>query len=114
MSAFNRVIVEAKCPWCQEMSTFSIPFKYGELGHYNYQLGETLKWGEGETEGRADAHVVLLLSISEKPCSRCCSSEEDNGIVFYILIKENTFHSVFPSRNLPLDGYLILDERSGS
>jgi hypothetical protein len=113
MSAFNRVIVEAECPWCKEMSTFTIPFKYGELGYYDYHLGETLKWGGRDTEGREDAHCVLMLSISENACSRCYSSDEDNGIAFYILIKENELHSVFPSRTLPLDGYLILDEKRG-
>ncbi len=111
MGMFNTVVAEAECPWCRQISTYSIQFKYGELGLYNYLLGETLKWGEKgyDEEGRKDAHQVLVRGLGGS-CRYCGSSEEDNWIEFCVLIEENVLKSVFPLSDLWSDDYLILDD----
>lgn len=111
MGMFNTVLAEAECPWCHQISTYSIQFQYGELGLYNYFLGETLKWGEkgSHEEGRKDVHHVLVLGLGGS-CRSCGSSEEDNSIEFCILIEENVLTSVFPLSELWSENYLILDD----
>jgi hypothetical protein len=111
MGMFNTVVAEAECPWCRQISTYSIQFKYGELGLYDYLLGETLKWGEKgyDEEGRKDVHQVLVRGLGGS-CRYCGSREEDNGIEFCVLIEENVLKSVFPLSDLWSDDYLILDD----
>ena len=110
MGMFNTVSAEAECPWCHQIGTYRIQFKYGEIGLSEYVLGETLKWdGKWSAVGRKDAHQVLVLGLAHA-CPHCQSSEEDNGIEFCILIEENILTSVFPLRDLWSDDYLILDE----
>lgn len=113
MGMFNTVLAEAECPWCHQISTYSIQFQYGELGLYNYVLGETLKWGEKgfDEEGRKDVHQVLVLGRGGS-CRLCGSSGEDNSIEFCLLIKENVLTSVFPLSELWSENYLILDDLS--
>lgn len=110
MGLYSRVIGEAKCPYCETPSTFSIQFKYGALLLRDYLLGETLIWGGMNEMGRADARYALVPGISERPCSVCYSSDEDcNSLEFVLLIQENKLKAIFPFNDLFKDGFFILD-----
>lgn len=75
MGMFNTVSAESECPWCHQIGTYRIQFKYGELELHEYVLGERLKWsGKGSDMGREDAHQVLVLGLSDA-CSHCSSSQ---------------------------------------
>ncbi|MBB2943575.1 hypothetical protein FB565_003304 [Actinoplanes lutulentus] len=93
MSAFNVVTVPAdeKCPNCGNKIRRRVQFKYGARRAFEYEVGDTLRWGVND-EG-VPAHLVRVMGYPEL-CSACGDEPE---WLYDIAIRDNVIESVTQS-----------------
>lgn len=88
MGAFNRLRAEARCPNCGQTMKQVIQFKFGDTWQYDYDLGDTLRWG-GNDVGRPGLGKVIVLGTGEE-----CPISHSGGEDFSVIIERDVLTAV--------------------
>lgn len=71
MGAFNILHTTIKCINCGNDFKGKVQFKFGNTWQFNYQVGDTVRWG-GNDVGESDKPIVEVYGIAENSiCPNC-------------------------------------------
>ena len=70
MSAFNNVLTQSCCPFCNHNQKWSVQFKYGDCWQFDYKIGDVLRWG-GNDYGENVGGNVRTEGIASESCESC-------------------------------------------
>lgn len=86
MGLYNRLHVRIKCEQCEQLFDIFIQFKFGSLGLFEYEIGDTIKWLKTNDIDRAKLRYVKVYGIREDdlPCSNCNSINENEEYDIFI------------------------------
>lgn len=106
MGFFNVLIAECKCANCGRVSKVRIQYKFGSTRQYEFNVGDTIRWGVNEI-GNADLRKVKVYGIAESTTCVFCNSNVFSE-EYDIFIIDNLIKEVSPISNI--EEYLDVNE----
>jgi hypothetical protein len=111
MGAYNTVRGQAICPNCGNLVEVVAQFKFGNVWQFEYELGDSLKWG-GNAVGSPGLGHVVVDAIAETNCMSCGFSDEWN---LYLYVKQDhlvELRTATGEHDLARepDGFVVLDQ----
>lgn len=77
MGAYNTVRGHAACPRCGNNVEVVVQFRFGNVWQFEYELGDSIKWG-GNAVGSAALPRVVVEGVAEAECRVCGFANEWN------------------------------------
>lgn len=106
MGFFNVIKINTKCFNCKRMTLLTVQFKYGEDWMHNYNVGDSIIWGEKNVGQKTYKHVLVSAISEECPICGECSD-------YIVEVKNNIIQKIYIDRielSLAKEGYIIIND----
>ncbi|SFM73717.1 hypothetical protein SAMN05428949_0614 [Chitinophaga sp. YR627] len=107
MGAYNILITDITCSYCNTSHEVKVQFKYGLTWQLDFRIGERIQWETRYDIGTPGTEKVKVYGIRESDpvCPHCGHPEDEE---YDIIVEKDIIKSMSPMKN-PQD-YLNDDE----